>query len=105
MVTMRGHAEGLGEGARKMVKAEIDELGESGQRNLLREVLLDEFDDAPLLPRRQAATNRSRCSGCRSFQSDQFVHQHEAQGFCILAASRIETPDLGRMAGDDAIKP
>src|SRR5205807_3738277 len=74
MVTMRRHAEGLGEGARKMVKAEIDKLGESGQRNLLREVLLDEFDDAPLLPRRQAATNRSRCSGCRSFQSDQFVH-------------------------------
>src|SRR5713101_5848686 len=95
MVTMRRRAEGLLEGARKMIKAQIDELCERGQRNFLREMLLDEFRHALLLPRRQAATKRPRRTGCRSFQADEFVHQHEGQGLCILAATRVGIPNLG----------
>src|SRR5882724_12266445 len=53
VVAMRRRAEGLREGARKMIKAQIDEFCESRQRNLLREMLLDEFGHAFLLPRRQ----------------------------------------------------
>jgi len=58
-------------------------------------MLLDEFDYALLLPCWQAATNRSRHSGCRSFQANEFVHQHETQGLCILAATRVGAADLG----------
>ena len=92
---VRRHPEVLREGARKMIKAQIDEARESSQRNRLREMLLDEFDYAFLLPRRQAATHLSRRSGCRSFQPDEFMHQHEAQGLCILAAARVGAADLG----------
>src|SRR5712671_2002585 len=95
VVAMRRRAEGLREGARKMIKAQIDEFCESRQRNVLREMLLDEFDHAFLLPCWQAAAHRSRCGGCRSFQSEELVHQHQAQGVRIFAAPRVGIADLG----------
>src|SRR6476660_3750635 len=95
METMRRRAEGLREGARKMIKAQINEFCQSRQRNVLREMLLDEFDNALLLPCGQAAANRSRRGGCRSFQSEELVHQHEAQGLRIFAAPRVGIADLG----------
>src|SRR5882762_11938879 len=95
VVAMRRRAEGLREGARKMIQAQIDELCESRQRNFLREMLLDEFDHALLLPCWQAAANRSRRGRCRSFQSKELVRQHEAQGIRIFAAPRIGIPDFG----------
>src|SRR5258706_16315965 len=95
MVAMRRHAEGLLEGARKMIEAQMDQLRESGQRNILREMLLDEFRHALLLPHWQAATKRPRRSGCRSFQADEFVHQHETQGLRIVAGTLNGIPNLG----------
>ena len=77
MVAMRRRAERLREGARKMVEAEINELGESCQRNVFRKMLLDEFYHALLLPRGQAATNRPCRSRCSSLQSKELMHQHE----------------------------
>jgi hypothetical protein len=43
MVAMRGHAERLGEGASKVIEAQIDESRESGQRNVLGKMFLYEF--------------------------------------------------------------
>src|SRR5712675_1143429 len=71
VVAMRRRAEGLREGARKMIQAQIDEFCQSRQRNLFREMLLDEFGHAFLLPRRQAAARRSRGGGCHPFQSEE----------------------------------
>src|SRR5262249_60838811 len=62
MVVMWRRAERLLEGAGKMIRAEVDQFCERGQRNLLGEMLLDEFHYALLLPHRQAATMR-RCCG------------------------------------------
>ena len=58
-------------------------------------MLLDEIDHALLLPHRQAATKRPRWASCRSFQSDQFVHEHKAQGLRVLAAAWVGIPDFG----------
>ena len=94
MVAMRRRAEGLRKGARKMIEAQIDKFCESRQRNFLREMLFDEFDHPFLLPCWQTAASRSRRGGCRSFQSEELVHQHEAQGIRIFAAPRIGIPDF-----------
>src|ERR1700730_299470 len=95
MVAMRRTAEGLLEGGGKMIEAQMAQLCESGQRNILREMLLDEFRHALLLPHWQAATKRHRRSGCRSLQADQFVHQYDAQRLRILAANPVGIPTLG----------
>src|SRR5882672_5617402 len=95
MVAMWRRAEGLLEGARKMIEAEVGEFSERGQRNFLREMLLDEFHHALLLPHWQAAAKRPCRSRRRSFQSDEFVHQYQTQGLRIRAAPRIGIPHLG----------
>ena len=83
---MRRYPEGLPEGMRKVKEAQIDQLCESGQRNLFREMLVDEFRQPLLLPGRQTAAKRPCRCGCRLLQSDEFVNQHDAQRLYILAA-------------------
>jgi len=78
MVAMWRHPEGLSEGARKMVEAQIDESGESRQRNIFREVIVDKFRQPLLLPRWQAAAKPPHHVGRRMFQSGEFVHQYKA---------------------------
>src|SRR4051812_12503005 len=70
VVAMRRRPKRLRKGSRKVIETEINELCESGQRNVFREMLLDEFGHALLLPCRQAATNWADCGGFRSFQSE-----------------------------------
>src|SRR5271168_1437414 len=95
MIAMRRHAEGLLEGSRKVIEAQIDELCERGQRDLLREMLIDEFYYAFLLPNWQTTTKAPHRSRCRSFQSSEFVHQHEAQSLHIRPARWIGVSDFG----------
>src|SRR6202012_3388481 len=94
MVTVRGHAERLGEGACKMIEAKIGEFREDRQRNVLGKMFLDEFGEALLSPRRQAATDRPCGTVFCSFESEELMDKHDAQGLGILTAARICIADL-----------
>ena len=99
MVVMRRYTERLLEGACKVTEAEIDEFGQIGQRNIVSEMLFYEFRDTFLLARGQAASKH--WFGFRSFQSGQFVHQHEAQNprhTGSLKGSEFPTSDLSLSA-------
>jgi hypothetical protein len=63
----------LGEGACKVIEAEISDLREGVERNFFRKMFLDEFDYAFLLPCQQAAPGGPGRGGVRSFQSEQLV--------------------------------
>ena len=92
MVTMRRHAEGLFEGARKVKEAQLDESASAASGISSPRCSSMKSVTRSLLPHRQAATKRPRCDRWRSLQADEFVDQHEAQGLRILPAPRTELP-------------
>src|SRR5262245_56283614 len=54
-VAIRRLPEGLLEGSQKMIRAQPRQIGEHVERNVLRQVRLDEIHDALLLPRSKPA--------------------------------------------------
>src|SRR5258708_10107779 len=94
MVAMRRRAERLREGAHKVIEAQIDEFCESRQRNLLREMLLDEFDHPFLLPFWQAAANWACRGGGRSFLVEEFGVQPRRHSLRILVPRTLGISSL-----------
>ena len=76
---MRRKPEGLLERPAKVIPAELDQLRERGERDLLADVLLDIGGDGPLLPGREAAP-RGRFDPLRpGVEARELVRQDDAK--------------------------
>ena len=92
-VAVRRQAEGLLERPHEMKGAQPHDVGQRGQRNVVREVLLDVLRNLLLLPAGEPASNVLPFGSGAVVETQQLVHHHDAERLGILAL--IDTRILG----------
>src|SRR5712671_627706 len=104
MKSVRRDAERFLERPTKVVGTQSDELGEGGERDLLRQMLFDMRNDGTLLPGRETAPGRQpRAAGTR-IEPHELVRQDSAERFAIEPVAGLRAIDhrlqLGRYVPD-----
>src|SRR3984957_15021396 len=83
-IAQRRHAEGLLEDAREVERAQLRDLGEARQQDILRQVLLDIFADARPLPGCEPAADIGLRVRRAAVEPQQLVCQQNAERLAIL---------------------
>ena len=77
------HAERLLERSTEVIRTQTGELGESGKRDLICEVLFDIARDGSLLPTGKSASHWSRDTRRTLTEMHEFMRQDNAESFAI----------------------
>lgn len=98
---MGRHAERLLECPAEMVRAQVSELGEGSERDLVGDMLLDIARDSALLPAGDPSPDRRRNVGPTRTETYEFVGEHDSERFAVKLIDGPGSFDQGLQSDRD----